>query len=209
MVVSMATLRAMEPEEPADLVLIERTLGGDGTAFDLLVRRYQRTIYRVAFTILRNESEADTATQDAFVQAYMHLAKFERRAEFETWLTRIAINRCRDTMRRRSWIPLQHGGEDDENGVLEPVDARPDAEREMMSKQLDRAIERAVSGLSSQQKVIFRLRHHEDLSLEEIAAMLGLRAGTVRVHLFRAIHKIRAQLAGWMPAGAQSPKVNP
>lgn len=208
MIVSMARLRAIETDEPSDLTLIERTLAGDGTAFDALVKRYQRTIYRVAYAILRNDSEADIATQDAFVQAYVHLARFEGRAEFETWLTRIAINRCRDAMRRRSWIPLHHA-EDGGDGAVDPVDGRPDAEREYMSKQLERAIEGAVGSLSAQQKVIFRLRHHENLSLEEIAGMLGLRAATVRVHLFRAIHKIRQQLTDWMPAEATRPKVNP
>lgn len=202
MVVSMATLRAVEPEEPSDVILIERTLGGDGCAFDLLVRRYQRTIYRVSYSILRNDSEADGVTQDTFVQAYLHLGKFEGRAEFQTWLTRIAINRCRDVMRRRNWIPLVR--DEDDESAWEPVDERPDAERELMSRQLERAIDTAVGSLSSQQKVIFRLRHYENLSLEEIAGMLGLRAGTVRAHLFRAIHKIRTQLADWLPArGAQ------
>ena len=66
-----------------------------------------------------------------------------------------------------------------------------------MAVQLKAAIERAEQELSSQQKVIFRLRHYEDLSLEEIAAHLGLQSGTVRAHLFRAIHKIRKELAGW------------
>ena len=81
--------------------------------------------------------------------------------------------------------------------LFEPVDERPDAEREIMSRQLRVAIDRAERKLSAQQKIIFRLRHYEERSLEEIAGLLGLASGTVRAHLFRAVHKIRKELAEW------------
>jgi RNA polymerase sigma-70 factor (ECF subfamily) len=185
---------------PSDQALIERTLAGDGAAFGMLMERFQRKIYRVAFSVVRDEVEADTITQDTFIQAYTHLARFEGRAELETWLTRIAINRGRDWLRRRRFVSL-FTLRSDENGdtetMMEPVDERPDAERQVLSVQLRVAIHRAERGLSPQQKVIFRLRHYENLSLEEIAEHLGLQSGTVRAHLFRAIHKIRKELAGW------------
>jgi RNA polymerase sigma-70 factor, ECF subfamily len=183
-----------------DRELIARTLGGDGTAYGILVERFQRKIYRVAFAIVRDGMEADAVTQDTFVQAYTSLARFEARAEFETWLTRIAINRARDVLRRRRFVSLftSHDAED-ENGepAFEPVDERPNQERQLAASQIRLAIDRAESKLSAQQKLIFRLRHYENLSLEDIADHLGLRAGTVRAHLFRAIHKIRKELAGW------------
>lgn len=188
-------------EAPADRELIERTLAGDGNAYAVIVERYQRRIYRVAFAIVRDESEADTVTQDTFVQAYTSLARFEGRSELETWLTRIAINRSRDALRRRKFLSLFTSGSDDEETMIEPVDDRPDPERQILSAQLRTAITRAEHGLSAQQKVIFRLRHYEELSLEEIASHLGLRAGTVRAHLFRAIHKVRKELAGWRTRG--------
>lgn len=186
-------------EAPADQELIARTLGGDGAAFATLVDRFQRKIFRVAYAIVRDESEADVITQDTFIQAYTHLARFQGRSEFETWLTRIAINRSRDSLRRRKFISLFTSGDDDDDRTMlfEPVDERPDAEREIMSRQLRAAIEKAERSLSSQQKVIFRLRHYEERSLEEIAELLGLAAGTVRAHLFRAVHKIRKELAEW------------
>ena len=183
---------------PSDQDLIERTLGGDGHAFGMIVERFQRKIFRTARAIVRDDAEADTITQDTFVQAYTHLARFEGRAELETWLTRIAINRSRDSLRRRRFISLftlNEAGESEP--VIEPVDERPDPERQMMGSELRNAIVKAERGLSSQQKTIFRLRHYENLSLEEIAHHLGLRAGTVRAHLFRAIHKIRKELAEW------------
>lgn len=197
----MAAFRMRDPGDlPTDQTLIERTLGGDGAAFGMLMERFQRKIYRVAFAVVRDETEADSITQDTFIQAYTHLARFEGRAELETWLTRIAINRCRDVLRRRRFVSLftLRSDEDGESEVMiEPVDERPDPERQFLSVQLRAAIQRAERGLSPQQKVIFRLRHYENLSLEDIAAHLGLQAGTVRAHLFRAIHKIRKELAGW------------
>ena len=180
---------------PTDRELIEQTLAGDGAAFASLVERFQRNIYRVAYAIVRDDMEADAVTQDTFIQAYTHLARFEGRSELETWLTRIAINKARDLLRRRRFVSLFTRIDDDEEFYLEPVDDRPDPERELMSHQLKSAIERAERKLSTQQKVIFRLRHYEEKSLEEIAALLGLRSGTVRAHLFRAVHKIRKELA--------------
>ena len=195
---SVATFRVTQinASEPTDRELIARTLGGDGGAFGILVERFQRKIYRVAWAIVRDEVEADTITQDTFIQAYTHLAKFEGRAEFETWLTRIAINRSRDSLRRRRFLRLFSSTDDEEirDGWIEPVDDRPDPEREIMARQLRIAIEGAERDLSPQQQVIFRLRHYENRSLEDIAVLLGLRAGTVRAHLFRAIHKIRQKL---------------
>lgn len=195
----MAVFRLSDTSEPpSDQSLIERTLSGDSAAYAVLVERFQRKVFRVALAIVRDETEADTVTQDTFVQAYLNLAKFQGRAEFETWLTRIAINRSRDVLRRRRFVSLFVISEDgDEHMIIEPVDDRPDAERQILSSQLRIAINRAEKTLSAQQKVVFRLRHYENLSLEEIATHLGLRAGTVRAHLFRAIHKIREQLAGW------------
>jgi len=186
-------------DAPADQELIARTLGGDGGAFAILVDRFQRKIFRVAYAIVRDETEADTITQDTFIQAYTHLAKFQGRSELETWLTRIAINRSRDSLRRRKFISLFTGSDDDDDRTMlfEPVDERPDPEREIMARQLRVAIEKAERTLSAQQKIIFRLRHYEERSLEEIAVLLGLAAGTVRAHLFRAVHKIRKELAEW------------
>ena len=189
---------------PTDRELIDRTIAGDGGAFAILVERFQRKIFRVAFAIVRDEMEADGVTQDTFVQAYTNLAKFQGRSELETWLTRIAINKSRDTLRRRRFVSLfTTNDNNEEEFAFEPVDTRPDPERQLASVQLRAAIEHAELSLSAQQKVIFRLRHYENLSLEEIARHLGLRAGTARAHLFRAIHKIRKELEGWRARKSQ------
>lgn len=183
-----------------DQELIRRTLDGDGAAYEVLVERYQRRVYRIAFAVVRDPDEADSVTQDAFVQGFLKLSTFEGRSGFETWLTRIAINCARNTLRRRRFVSIFSPREDDdEEGDLafDIADQRPGAERQLISSQLRAAIERAETKLSAQQKVIFRLRHYENLALEEIAEHLGLQSGTVRAHLFRAIHKIRRELATW------------
>jgi RNA polymerase sigma-70 factor (ECF subfamily) len=196
--VNVAALRIEDSDEPSDGELIARTLEGDEQAFARIVSRFQRRIFRVASAILRDEMEADQVTQDTFVQAYLNLARFESRCSLETWLTRIAINRSRDSIRGRRWLPrwTRRDGSEDEQ-VPETADERPDAEREAISREMNAAIERAVDGLSGQQKIIFRLRHYEELSLEEIATSMGLRPGTVRAHLFRAVHKVRRELSAW------------
>lgn len=194
-----------QPEPPSDRDLIARTLGGDDAAFALIVERFQRKIFRVALAITRDETEADTITQDTFIQAFTHLARFEGRAELETWLTRIAINRSRDWLRRRKFVSLFRISNDSDRElmVVEPVDERPDPERELRSRQIRSAIAVAEERLSAQQKVIFRLRHYENLALEEIAEHLGLASGTVRAHLFRAVQKVRKELACWRTAPSQ------
>jgi len=202
----LANLYVMpNPEPPSDRDLIARTLGGDDDAFAILVERFQRKIYRVALAITRDDTEADTITQDTFIQAFTHLARFEGRAELETWLTRIAINRSRDWLRRRKFVSLFGLTKDGERETMlvEPIDERPDAERELQSRQLRTAITAAERKLSAQQKIIFRLRHYENLALEEIAEHLGLASGTVRAHLFRAIQKVRKELAGWRTSPTQ------
>jgi RNA polymerase sigma-70 factor, ECF subfamily len=205
---NLAVLRFGDASDsPSDRELIDRTLAGDGGAYGILVERFQRKIFRVAFAIVRDEMEADSVTQDTMVQAYTNLAKFQGRSEFETWLTRIAINKSRDSLRRRRFVSLFTTNENDEEEFfIEPVDTRPDPERTLMSTQLRAAIDRAEQSLSAQQKVIFRLRHYENLSLEEIARNLGLRAGTARAHLFRAIRKIRKELETWRAQQAQEPE---
>ena len=197
-------MTAFKMVQPTDVDLIERTLEGDGSAFGMIVDRFQRKIYRVVRAVVRDEMEADAITQDTFVQAYTHLASFERRSEFETWLTRIAINRSHDHLRRRKFLSFFSREGDEE--MIEPADSRPDPERELMSAQLRVAIRRAEGTLSVQQKLIFRLRHYEDLSLEAIAQHLGLRSGTVRAHLFRAVQKIRKELAGWSRQRSHEPE---
>ena len=204
-IVNASPPRPREIRALTDRELITQVLAGESAAYGLLVERYQRKIHRVAYAILRDDAEADAVTQDTFVQAYTSLSRFEGRSELDTWLTRIAINRSRDFLRRRKLVSIFSSRDDDRAPLREPVDGRPGPERELLAYELRAAIERAVDTLSAQQKVIFCMRHFEDYSLPAIAEVLGLRDGTVRAHLFRAIHKVRHELSGWVAgAGAEN-----
>lgn len=197
---SVNVVSAHQSEQPlSDGELVEQTLAGDDEAFSELVARHQKKAFRIALAIVRDAAEADVVTQDAFVQAYMNLSRFQRRAEFETWLTRIVINRSRDALRGRSFVSLSAVRSGEDAPQIDAVDQSPDAERQMIARQLNGAIERAVERLPAQQRVIFRLRHLEEMPLERIAELLGLRAGTVRAHLFRAVHRLRKELTQWLP----------
>jgi len=198
MVVSALMTDLPAPQTPSDEELISRTLEGDDDAYTRIVERYQRRVFRLARSIVRDDMEADTITQDVFVKAYTRLDRFEGRSGLETWLIRIAINRSRDSLRRRRrWTSLFAPAADGDSIEIDPPDDRPDPERLLSSSELGRALERAMDDLSPQQRTILALRHFDDMPLEEIATTLGLRSGTVRAHLFRAVHKLRAQLSGW------------
>ncbi|MGA7617441.1 MAG: sigma-70 family RNA polymerase sigma factor [Thermoanaerobaculia bacterium] len=200
----MATIERHDAvSAPSDEELIGRTISGETDAFEVLVERYQKKIYRVAYSIVRSEADADGVTQDTFVRAFTKLARFENRSGFETWLTRIAINRSRDVLRGRRWVSLDSmEGDRGSAAAFELADSGADSERALFSRQIEKAIERAAATLSARQRTIFRLRHFEELPLEEIARMMGLRAGTVRSHLFRAVQKLRRELEEWMRPAA-------
>lgn len=194
MSVGMPQVQAPVVPEPSDDELIDQTLSGDRAAYDRLMERHQRAISRITSAILRDEIEADLATQDTFVQAYLNLSTFERRSPFEGWLTRIAVNRSRDILRRRvvrSFVPLSSS---DELPAPELIAGTPDPERALLSRQIRNLVDRAVSKLSPKQRVVFCLRHFDDMDPNDIAAALQMQPPTVRVHLHRAIQHLRKEL---------------
>jgi RNA polymerase sigma-70 factor (ECF subfamily) len=162
--------------------------------FVLLVREHQQRIYRLLLSILRDPEAAETLTQDCFVKAFQGWSGFRGEAQAGTWLTRIAINLARDYMRNRRlmfWRRVSQRGEDATElaGVL--PDKRSSAEQQLLSREKLGAVWKAVAKLSLRQRTIFVLRFVEEMENEEIAAMLGLRPATVRLHLFRAVHAVQ------------------
>ena len=188
-----ATIASLSEE-----TLLEKAAAGDADAFAEIVRCHQKKVYRVALAILRDEADADLVAQDTFIKASRHLSRFEGRSGLETWLVRIAINRSRDLLRKRKRRSEKlFAGDGDPANAYDPADDRPDPERAFESTRLREAIARSLDLLSDQQRTVFQLRHLEGLPLEEIATMLDLSPGTVRAHLFRAIHKVREALRPW------------
>jgi RNA polymerase sigma-70 factor (ECF subfamily) len=170
--------------------------------FSELIDRHQRRAARIAFHYLRDAADGDEAVQDAFVKAYMHLGTFREELPFEVWFTRILINGCLDRLkarrRRERWMaPPVMDAFGVERDPAEYLPARgPSPEEQVLSNERRRQLSGALARLPERQRLIFMLSHYEGRSSREVSAMTGLNESTVRVHLFRAIRRLRGLLSG-------------
>jgi RNA polymerase sigma-70 factor (ECF subfamily) len=171
---------------------------GNTEGFEYFVRQYQRKITRIAYRLLRDIGEADCAAQESFLRAWQNLGEFREGSTFETWLTRICINWCKDRLKRRRLVLYFHQTVDDAGDDTGPRDTShhpgPSPERRALSREIRERLREAIETLSPRQKTVFTLKHFEELSIPEIAELTGLDTGTVKSHLFRAAHKIRERL---------------
>lgn len=180
-----------------DLELVERIRAGDAVAMELLMRRHNRTLYRTARAILRDDAEAEDAVQDAYLQAFRGIAGFRGESSFSTWLVRIAANealmRRRRLARRAEVIPLDH-----ENGGAQRIEAVADPaagpERETLNAEVRRLLERRIDALPDLYRSVFMMRAVEEMTVEETATALGLPEATVRQRYFRARALLRGAL---------------
>lgn len=164
-----------------------------------LVARHQRRASRIAFHYVRDAAEADEAVQDAFMKAYSHLSSFREELPFEVWFTRILINGCLDRIkartRRARWMTSMPDGPGGERDFAERTPGRgPSPEEQVLSRERRRRLAGALAQLPDRQRTIFMLSHYEGCTSREVSAMTGLNDSTVRVHLFRAIRKLRVLL---------------
>ena len=175
---------------------IEAVLAGDPEAYGTLVRAHQKRIFGLCLRLLRDRGEAECAAQDAFLRAYQALAGFRGGSSFETWLTRIAVNGCRDRLKRRRRVFYFHqSSSPEEEAFLDPATSpEPSAERLVLSHEIRERLSAAIEELSPKQRIAFTLKHFEERSIPEIASLMGLDSGTVKSHLFRAAGKIRSRL---------------
>lgn len=181
--------------------LIREVRAGKTESFDYFVRQYQRKITRVAYRLLKDAGEADCAAQESFLRAYQNINDFREGSTFETWLTRICINWCKDRLKRKRLVVYLHQApseRDDESGPRELASLAPhpgpSPERRALSREIRERLRKAIETLSPRQRSVFVLKHFEELSIPEIASLTGLDTGTVKSHLFRAAHKIRDRL---------------
>ncbi len=165
-----------------------------------LVTRHQRRASRIAFHYMRDAAEADEAVQDAFVKAYSHLSSFREELPFEVWFTRILINGCLDRIKARTrrdrWVgpfPETPGAERDFAERVPSSGATP--EDLLLAQERRRKLGAALARLPERQRSVFLLSHYEGCTSREVSAVTGLNESTVRVHLFRAIRKLRTLLA--------------
>jgi RNA polymerase sigma-70 factor, ECF subfamily len=162
----------------------------------------QRRIYHICQRMLRDPEEADSATQDVFLKAYQALQKEALREDGKTlddparWLTRIAVNTCLDRLRSQKWqFWRKRPSQEDEATILAMTASRqPEAEQKLMAREISARLNTALGRLSDRQRVVFTLRHYDEMSLEEIGNVLGLDVGTVKAHMFRAVSKLRGEL---------------
>lgn len=169
--------------------------------FGELVERHQRRAVRIAFHYLREAADADEAVQDAFVKSYVHLGTFREDLPFEVWFTRILINGCLDRLkarrRRERWMaPPQLDAMGEERDPAEYLPSRgPSPEDQVLSGERRAQLSAALAKLPERQRLIFMLSHFDGQTSREVSAMTGLNESTVRVHLFRAIRRLRSLLA--------------
>jgi RNA polymerase sigma-70 factor (ECF subfamily) len=176
-------------------------LGAARERFAELVGRHQRRALRIAFHYVRDAADADEAVQDAFIKAYLHIGTFREELPFEVWFTRILINGCLDRIkarkRRERWIappPVDSSGV--ERNPADYLPSRgPSPEDQVLASERRRQLNGALSKLPERQRLVFMLSHFEGRSSREVSTMTGLNESTVRVHLFRAIRRLRSLLA--------------
>ena len=207
--IPLATQAAARPAEGETALAAQvQDLLADGNdpdardVFAQIVLRQQRRASRIAWHYLRDVAEADEAVQDAFVKAYTHIKSFQRHLSFEVWLTRILINGCLDrqkarTRRARWMMPAADAGRRDQDTIERATragDRSPEAQ--LIAREWRDQVMAAVHKLPDRQRLVFMLCHYSDHSTRDIAEMTGLNESTVRVHLFRAIRKLRTAMEG-------------
>jgi RNA polymerase sigma-70 factor (ECF subfamily) len=180
--------------------------------FESWMKAEQKRVFLLCRRLLGDRDEADTATQEVFLKAYRALSGDVELDKPERWLTRVAVNTCLDRLRSRRWrFWRQRPDPEDEELIIAFAPANgPDAEDELFGRQIAVRVYRALEGLSPRQRSVFTLRHFEDRSLEEIGGILGLDLGTVKVHLSRALAKLRIELKDlYLMAGPASVRNRP
>jgi len=179
----------------SDTLAVARARGGDSQAFRELVDRHSRTIFGLAHRMTGNEHDAEDVVQETFLRAFRQLDRFEARANFGTWLYRIAVNCSIDLMRKRRETTTDEPDEMERMATTAP--GRPDApdlDRLVFSAEIRQRVAGALGRLSQMERAAFVLRHFEGQSIEEIGRTLGLRTNATKHSIFRAVRKMRAAL---------------
>ncbi|AET93807.1 RNA polymerase, sigma-24 subunit, ECF subfamily (plasmid) [Burkholderia sp. YI23] len=181
-----------------DMSLARRIAAGDRSAFELMMRRHNRRLYRLARATLRNDAEAEDALQDAYLHAYRSMSQFRGDARLSTWLSRLVLNECfarlRRSARRQNVIPIVDAPDYAEHA--DAMTAHDDAPDEALARAQVRALlERKLDELPELFRMVFVLRSIEEMSVEETAQCLRIPEATVRSRHFRARSLLRESLA--------------
>jgi RNA polymerase sigma-70 factor (ECF subfamily) len=196
-------MSAIQPkvDEPVsdELTLVQAAKSGDVSAFEELVRRYDRNVFRIAQHITQNREDAEDVVQDAFLKAYSNLAQFQGQSKFYTWLVRIAVNEALMKLRRRRperAVSLDEEVKTEEDSVpREVADWSPNPEQQYSQAELREILSRTIQGLPPGFRTVFVLRDVEGLSTEETAEALDLSIPAVKSRLLRARLQLRERLS--------------
>jgi len=205
LVFSISATSLSEPARPSradDEALVRQAQQGSTSAFEELVRHYDRVVLRLALNITSSYEDAQDIYQEAFLRAYRNLGRFRFECSFYTWIYRITTNLCLDHLRQKQLrnrdIIAERFTEPDEDSVLDRVpDQRPGTspERAALSREVRERIRMALGRLSPRERVVFELKHYQGLKLQTVATMLNTTENTIKNTLFRATHKLRVELA--------------
>jgi RNA polymerase sigma-70 factor (ECF subfamily) len=185
-----------------DEELVARSISGDADSFNELVLRWERPIYALAYRTIGREEEARDVCQETFLRAYRALPGFRGQAKFSSWLYRIALNLCRDWVRRERRAPVVQPPEDGDlmemAAAAEPSESIEDL---VARKDLARSVERAMTLLPEEQRMAIILKEYHGLTFQEIADLVGCPLSTVKTRLYQGLAVLRRELA-------RSPKVS-
>jgi RNA polymerase sigma-70 factor (ECF subfamily) len=197
----MPTIQSIagQDEQHPDVALVARVRAGDDSAYDTLVRKYERQIFRIAQHITQNREDAEDVMQDSFLKAYQKLDQFQGNSKFYTWLVRIAVNESLMRLRKRRtgrMVSIDEDLETEEGTVPRDLaDWAPDPEQNYTQAELGKILEKTIKGLPPGFKVVFELRDVQGLSTEDTAEALGLSVPAVKSRLLRARLQLRERLS--------------
>jgi len=197
--VTLETIQSSKVEPGDELALVRAAKSGDISAFEQLVKLYDRNIFRLAQHITQNREDAEDVVQEAFLKAYTHLNGFQEQSKFYTWLVRIAVNESLMKLRRRradKTVSLDQEIEGEENSMPREVnDWRPNPEQVYNQAEMNQILTKTIGGLPGGFRTVFVLRDVEGLSTEETAEALQLSVPAVKSRLLRARLQLRERLS--------------
>jgi RNA polymerase sigma-70 factor (ECF subfamily) len=196
-----------------DLALVHACKNGDYAAFEEIVKRYDRKLFRIAQYLMHNREDAEDAVQEAFVKAFQHLDQFREDAKFSTWLTRIAMNQSLMMLRKRrssKEVSLDEDFQSDDGKLpIEIADWAPNPEDLYQATQLREILRKTLQKLGSGLRIVFVLRDIEGFSLEQTAEALGLSVVAVKARTFRARLQLRERLSRYFRRAEEFGQPNP
>jgi RNA polymerase sigma-70 factor (ECF subfamily) len=179
-----------------DEELVARSIGGDADSFNELILRWERPIFALAYRTIGREEDARDVCQETFLRAFRALPGFRGQAKFSSWLYRIALNLCRDWIRRERRAPVVQLPEDTDlmemAAATEPSESIEDL---VARKDLTRSVERAMALLPEEQRTAIVLKEYHGLTFQEIADLVGCPLSTVKTRLYQGLTVLRRELA--------------